>query len=439
MEDYFRLPAGSLPIDLQSGSSPSLGFFRFGSAICYGHAGLDARHDPQPPLPDAMNDVSLENGRIALPFSPAEVIDNLRLERYPGSGSGNKSLKHLYYRVRPFTNRFVRTQIQRFAAGNRQPSGFPSWPVDTTVEDICETVLLLSLKAQQLERLPFIWFWPKHVQATVLMTHDVENASGRDFCQQLMSLDEAYGIPASFQIVPESRYKVTSEFLRSIRDRGFEVGVQDLNHDGMLFENREEFERRAKRINAYAAQFEAAGFRSAVLYRKPDWFSALSFSYDMSSPTVAPFDPQRGGCCTVTPYFISDMLEIPVTTAQDYTLFYILRHKSIDLWKNQIQCILKKHGLVSFIVHPDYVLEESQRKLYESVLHHLAELRDATPLWFALPREVDAWWRARSKMRLVRKNGSWRIEGDRAEEATVAFARVIDDKLAYEMVSSAVA
>jgi hypothetical protein len=60
------------------------------------------------------------------------------------------------------------------------------------------------------------------------------------------------------------------------------------------------------------------GFRAAVLYRNPDWYDALTVAYDMSIPNVAQLDPQRGGCCTIFPYFIGNILEIPVTATQDY-------------------------------------------------------------------------------------------------------------------------
>src|SRR3989442_11558067 len=38
-------------------------------------------------------------------------------------------------------------------------------------------------------------------------------------------------------------------FLSTFRDRGFEINVHDLNHDGSLFSDRKEFLRRANRIN----------------------------------------------------------------------------------------------------------------------------------------------------------------------------------------------
>lgn len=38
------------------------------------------------------------------------------------------------------------------------------------------------------------------------MTHDVEAVAGREFCAQMLDIDESFGIRASFQIVPEGRY-----------------------------------------------------------------------------------------------------------------------------------------------------------------------------------------------------------------------------------------
>ena len=256
-----------------------------------------------------------------------------------------------------------------------------------------------------------------------MMTHDVEAASGRDACSDLMDIDDAYGIKASFNVVPQGSYSVSADFLASIRERGFEIGVQDFSHDGRLFDERGEFLRRASLINRYAADYGATGFRSAVLYRRPDWYGALNFSYDSSIPNTAHLDPQRGGCCTVMPYFIGNMVEMPVTMTQDYTLFHLLSERSIALWKTQTRLILEKNGLINFIVHPDYVTHDGVEGLYVDLLIYLRELCATRKIWQALPSEIDSWWRARSKMQLVTDGDDWRIEGSGSERAVVAYAK----------------
>src|SRR5207249_5174835 len=185
--------------------------------------------------------------------------------------------------------------------------------------------------------------------------------------------------------------------------------VHDLNHDGQLFRDRDEFLRRAERINRYRKDFRADGFRSAVLYRNLEWYDALDFAYDMSVPNVAHLDPQRGGCCTVMPYFIGEILELPLTTTQDYSLFHVLNEYSIELWKRQIASIMEQHGLASFLVHPDYVIEKRARTTYQALLEHLAQMRLERKMWIALPREVDRWWRERSQMKVVGDGSRWRI------------------------------
>src|SRR5260370_16362510 len=107
------------------------------------------------------------------------------------------------------------------------------------------------------------------------------------------------------------------------------------------------------------------------MFRNLDWYDGFEFSYDMSVPNVAHLEPQRGGCCTVMPFFVGKILEIPLTATQDYALFHILNNYTIDLWKKQIDLIRQRNGLVSFIAHPDYLINRPFRHVYKSLLPHL--------------------------------------------------------------------
>jgi len=263
------------------------------------------------------------------------------------------------------------------------------------------------------------------------MTHDVETSAGADFCRELMALDDSFEIKSSFQFVPEEKYVVSDDLLEELRSSGFEVNIQDLNHDGDLFRDREEFLRRTVRINKHLRNFGAKGFRSAIMYRNAEWLKALDASYDMSFPNVAHLEPQRGGCCTVMPYFIDNLVELPLTTIQDYSLLHILGESSIDIWERQIELIRQKSGLISFIVHPDYLRGQREIGLYRSLLSHLRRLRTEEGLWIALPGEVDQWWRARNQMKLACHKGKWRIEGEGSERARIAYATLAESHLTY--------
>lgn len=434
--DHYRCPATFLNIKLQHVAAPDSGFFRFGAnAICYGRSATGYRsRRVGAPLYDISKNARVSQSDVSLPFDPTEIIENLQLERYLVSDSWiRKIAKGAYYRVRPSLSRSIREAIQKFHLRGWRRLPFPRWPVDTTVENLCEELLLLALRASGVDRIPFIWFWPDGCAGTVMMTHDVEAAPGRDACRDLMDIDESHGTKASFNVVPRGLYPVRPDFLASIRDRGFEIGIQDFSHDGRLFDERSEFLRRASLINQYADEYGAKGFRSAVLYRRPEWFEVLNFSYDSSIPNTAHLDPQRGGCCTVMPYFIGSMVELPVTTTQDYTLFHLLGERSIALWETQIRLILEKNGLINFIVHPDYVMHVGVNGLYVDLLVYLRELCATRKIWQALPSEVDSWWRARSKMQLVQDGYDWRIEGSGSERAVIAYAKCVDKKLVYEL------
>jgi hypothetical protein len=438
--DHYRCPENVAGFELAGKLSDDPGYFCFGAeTICYGSSSFGSSSERcTGPLHDALADVTTKDGTVRLPFDPSEVIENLRYERYQEDGDGNRNglrggsmARSLYYALRPFLPVSIRRHIQRAYLSGWKDIRFPQWPVDRTVERCLERLLALSMKAQGVQTVPFVWFWPDRATSCTIMTHDVEHLAGRNFCPQLMDLDDSVGIKSAFQIVPEGRYPVPQALLDEIRSRGFEINVHDLNHSGRLFANREDFSRLAERINQYGREYGAVGFRSGALYRNQAWFDGLDFSYDMSVPSVAHLDPQRGGCCTVMPFFIGTILEIPVTTTQDYTLFHILNDYSIDVWKQQIAAITRHHGLASFIVHPDYVIAKRARATYQALLEHLARLRDEGQTWIALPREVDRWWRQRNQMSVVRDGCGWRIEGPGKERARLAYATLEDDRLTF--------
>jgi hypothetical protein len=435
---YYRCPSKNLNFALKGPLGANIGYFHFGEgAVCYGScAGQVNSEYLSREVPDALLNVELREGTVYLPFNPSQVVENLRRETYVSNwrrGFPVSALSGLYYSLRPLLPIHVRKHIQRFYFRNWYKSKFPRWPVDCSVDNIHAQLLYLSLKATHKESIPFIWFWPDGAAACAIMTHDVETKLGTRFCRTLMDIDDSFGIKSSFQIIPEERYCVTPEFLSCIRDRGFEIVVHDLNHDGHLYKNRAQFLDRAAKINSYAAAYGAEGFRAGSLYRKQLWYDALKVSYDMSVPNVGHLDPQHGGCCTVMPYFIDDILEVPVTTTQDYTLFHLLHQYSIDLWKEQMDIITQKHGLISFIVHPDYIGNPKQRRIYEILLGYLSYLQAEKSAWVTSPAEVNRWWRQRAEMRLEENCKGWQIVGPGKERARIAWAREEEGRLVFAL------
>jgi hypothetical protein len=438
--DYFRCPADFVDLRQSGDISTNYGYFRLGGdTICYGRYSSNSKEPLDlGEVPDIFTNVKAGSATVYLPFDPSEVADNLRLERYVEPKNEKKLLTKLahnaYYSVRPWLGADLRRRVQRLALRQWQRNIFPEWPVDCSVDRLFERLLALLMDSTGVNKIPFIWFWPEGYQSCAVMTHDVETTKGLAFCPGLVEIDRSYGFKASYQLVPEGKYRIAPSSVQAIRDAACEVNIHDLNHDGQLFRDEEQFLKRAARINKYGADYSARGFRSGALYRNSDWYGALShFSYDMSIPNVAHLDPQRGGCCTVMPFFIGDMLELPLTTTQDYSLFHILREYSTDLWRRQINLITDGHGFISFNIHPDYVIEARPRSVYILLLQYLSQLRDDRKLWLALPGQVDVWWRERSRMKLTHENGSWRIEGSGKERARIAYATLEDGSVSYEV------
>jgi hypothetical protein len=436
-QDNYRCPEGTVQIGHAGTLLSDPQYFRFDGVLCYGRLNEEADATGSA---DLGRQVHCHGARIDLPFNLSDVITNLQRERYAPTSQGysaqligSGASRSAYYQLRPFLPLAIRKRLQRIALRGWDQIEFPHWPVDLTVQNLLERLMVRVLEQTEQKTLPFIWFWPEAAAGCAVMTHDVEGRAGLDFCDELMDLDESCGVTSAFQIVPEARYVLPSDFPDRFRRRGFEVNVHDLDHDGRLFQDRDEFLRRAVKINEYATRFGSRGFRAGVMYRKQDWFDALDVSYDMSVPNVAHLEPQRGGCCSVMPYFVGRILELPLTTIQDYSLFHILGQYSIDLWKAQAELILTKHGLISFIAHPDYIIEKRARAVYQQLLKYVRELREYRNVWVALPGDVDRWWRNRCAMRLIRTRDGWRIEGPDHHRARVAYATVRDNRLVYDV------
>jgi hypothetical protein len=449
LTDYFRLPSSiaeemAAPLKLTSGDS---GFFQFGPGnVCYGRSSCGVTGD----LDQSFRlDVSQKVGRQPflpdLPFSFGEVINNLRLERYrcaAGNGSGRllttTAVRDFYYSIREGLPIGFRRHLQKIYLKGWSKLAFPNWPVDFTVDNLHEEYLRISMDYAGLERVPFIWFWPDGASNCLILTHDVESPAGLDFTIPLIELDAAYGFHSSFQVIPEKRYTVRDSYLSAVRDRGCEVNIHDLNHDGRLYLEHGEFRRRAAKINEYSRMYGTRGFRSGSMYRNQDWFEAFDFSYDMSVPNVAHLEPMRGGCCTVMPYFVGKILELPLTTTQDYSLFHILKDYSIDLWKHQLDLLSKRNGLISFVTHPDYLMDRRAGKVYENFLEYARAFVLRKGIVSLLPGEVDHWWRQRNEMQLVRRGQGWEIVGSGSDRARIAYAVVEEDRLVYQLSDSAV-
>ncbi len=338
--------------------------------------------------------IRTEDGRVHVPFDLDDAYTNYVSEAWAAASDVRRlspATLAVYYRIKRVVPRQVQLRARR-ALVRRQTPSFPTWPLDRGVERLTELSLLQRLGASGESELPFRWFWPDAFHAAFVLSHDVESAEGQRLAIEIADLEEAYGFRSSFNF--GAWYDVDRGVLRELEQRGFEIGMHGLIHDRTLFSSRAAFTRQLPGLRDLADDLGAVGFRSPATHRVWEWLGELPVEYDGTIPHSDPYEPQPGGCCSLWPFFIGDVVELPYTLPQDHTLLTLLRHRTPDLWISTARSIMNRFGLVHCISHPDrgYLAEPGRRAVYGEFLEAMAERES---LWHALPRDVARWWRSR--------------------------------------------
>ncbi len=230
--------------------------------------------------------------------------------------------------------------------------------------------------------------WPEGVRACALVTHDVEMLGGQARIPALTAIEDRAGVRSCWNFVVR-RYAVDLGLVAELRAAGHEIGVHGVYHDGRLFESPAVFRERLAVMVDAAQRWGAVGFRSPSLIYDRELLATLPFDWDSSMPAWDPFQPKPGDCRRFFPFELSDRcVELPVTLWQDFTLFEELGMTTIEVWRRQIELIHERGGLITVIVHPDYLLDGARLSLYEELLD---TLRACESLWIATPSEVVAW------------------------------------------------
>lgn len=299
-------------------------------------------------------------------------------------------LSKAYYYLKPSIPRRLQIELRRLLILYKLDKYRDRWPIDERA-------------AEQ----PDGWKgWPDKKKFSLILTHDVESANGQEKCHQLISSEKALGFRSSFNFVPR-RYNVSSELRCYLTDNGFEVGVHGLYHDGKYYNSREIFKERATQINNFLKEWKAVGFRSPSMVRNLEWIHDLNIEYDASTFDTDPFEPQPHGVSTIFPFWISQndskhkgYVELPYTLPQDFTLFILMKEKTIDIWKRKIDWIVENGGMVLVNTHPDYMsfdgetpnIEEYPAEYYIQLLEYIKRHYEGM-YWHVLPKDMAGYWR----------------------------------------------
>jgi peptidoglycan/xylan/chitin deacetylase (PgdA/CDA1 family) len=349
-------------------------------------------------------------------------------ERYLGDRSRSPLLS-LYYAIKPALPRALQLRLRRAYAHRQANTAFPRWPIEPVLVERQHDELRARLRSDGSARVPLINFWPDGRRFASVLTHDVEGPSGVRNVGRVLEVEQRHGFRSSWNFVARW-YPIEDGLFEHIRARGGEIGLHAIKHDGKLFESRARFERELPAIHHYLREWGAVGFRSPATHRNPDWMAELGCLYDSSFPDTDPYEPQPGGCCSILPYFLDELVELPITLVQDHTLFEILRSSDIGLWTTKSDWIIRNHGLINILTHPDYLDTPARLRRYEEFLDYLASQQAG---WHALPREVAAWWGTRAQLCCEEVGGVTRIVGDGAGRASVAWAREDDGEIVFDV------
>jgi hypothetical protein len=246
--------------------------------------------------------------------------------------------------------------------------------------------------------------WPEGKRFAFVLTHDVDTQLGHDRALALADAEERLGLRSSFNFVP-LRYSISDHVLTTLKERGFEVGVHGLYHDGKYLDSKDLFLERACKINQYLAKWECSGYRAPCMQNKLDWFHELNIEYDASTFDTDPFEPKPVGVGTIFPFIVtcketqSKYVELPYTLAQDFTLFVLMEQRNTDIWNKKVAWLAQHGGMALMNTHPDYMCfngtacrnEEYPIRHYEQFLRHVQETYGGQ-YWHVLPRDLARFW-----------------------------------------------
>jgi peptidoglycan/xylan/chitin deacetylase (PgdA/CDA1 family) len=317
-----------------------------------------------------------------------------------------------YYRVKRFIPLIVRHWINYTAVRARLREVFPNWPCETALVDVWHQWLRASLEVIGQQDPWHIAFWPDGKPCCVALTHDVESTAGFARMERMADLEERYGFKSSWNL-PLAQYPIDWKAVERLRARGFEFGAHGLAHDGRMFRSRHDFEVCKMLVERIAGEHGLHGFRAPSTLRNAEWIATMSFEYDSSFSDTDPYEPQPGGTCSLFPFFLSEMVELPYTLPQDHTLIHLVRRNPLSTWVTKAHWVRSLGGMILTLTHPDYSGDDENLPAYEELLKVLSDF-DA---WRALPREVAQWWRERAGMKLTIKEGKPSIEGLAARRA----------------------
>ena len=145
--------------------------------------------------------------------------------------------------------------------------------------------------------------------------------------------------------------------LQEARDRGHEIGVHGYDHS-----NRTPFCAKNRRIERLEAakhlieRYQITGYRAPSLFRTPALLRGLPryYRYDSSVPSSGGLFPVPStGCASARPFFIGNLLELPISLPRDGSLKFLGHspQEILKFWIDGSEEIASSGGVVVLLTH----------------------------------------------------------------------------------------
>lgn len=326
---------------------------------------------------------------IVFNFDPKETIDFLLHEGYlVPKKTGYKFLPFNYQIVPGEIRRFIKKLTVVAARRSLKKHGFPSWPVEASVEAIRNILL---------QGRPYV-FWPQEKKFAVILSHDIDTHEGFVNVSKFNAIEKKYGVFSSWFIVG-SLFVSHAPELKELKGQGFEIGCHGYLHDNKLVTlTLSKMKGSLLNCGDMIRELGVKGFRSPSLFRSKELFEALEgmFSYDSSVPDTEIFlqYAPRSGCCTVFPFRAHGaLLELPITMPLDSTLLALnlSTEQMFEIWKDKLEWIKKIGGVAHFLNHAEsyYSGNPKMLGLYERLVEFISRDNEC---WVTRACDVAEWW-----------------------------------------------
>lgn len=334
-------------------------------------------------------------GKIASSFDIDDAIDCILSEAYLNRKRPFTSYLPFHYHLVPakFRVGIARTLV---ALKNRTRKGpFPNWPIDGAADLLRDVRRSLRRYAENdgSNEQPDEISWPGAKRYALCLTHDIDTKEGFRRARNFMELESEFGFASCWFVVLKN-CRSNSKSLEGMIKAGNEIGCHGDNHDERLAHlGQFEIEARLERYKDIIADYNMRGFRSPCLSRTQALLKALGrfFEYDSTFPDTeisSRFSHPRG-CCSVLPYYLGMLMELPLTMPQDSAFVFSRKtpEEMLNLWIDKLKWIKAIGGLAVLNVHPDshFGMKGAIFDIYRRFLEVIQEDKEA---WVTTPSRI---------------------------------------------------